>query len=416
VSWKLLVKKTTEKSTGAFEITIDRLVFGGAGLGRHEGKVAFAPFSAPGDHLLVRPIEDKKQFIRVEIIKVLKPGPGRIAPVCRHFMKCGGCHWQQLEYLRQVEAKRKILEEILHHRFPQTRDLQITMKACPQPFGYRTRARLQLRGPAEKPFIGFYRRESHSVEDVKSCPLLRPSLNEALSSIRKWTHEPDALAEIQEIEIACSEEDDSWSAVHAGSSVDEDVSFKDEIVLHKRVGEFCYSFSAPVFFQANEFMVSKLVSLARTAFQNAGHGVAVDLFAGVGLFTLPLASQFKKVLAVESSRPACRFCSKNLADANFPNAQVICSDVFQWMKSAESKDDLDLVLLDPPRTGAGTDVMEQIRKWEPKTIIYVSCDPQTLCRDLAKISNFYTIDLAEGLDMFPQTYHFETVVRLTKNF
>jgi 23S rRNA (uracil1939-C5)-methyltransferase len=407
------VKRTAEKSTGEFEIVIDRLVFGGGGLGRHEGKVVFTPFSAPGDRLLVRAIETKKQFTRAEIIKILNHGPGRIPPICRYFMQCGGCHWQQLEYPHQVEAKRKILEEILHHRLPQTRKLQIKMEACPQPFGYRTRARLQLRGPAEKPRLGFYRRGAHSVEDIGSCPLLHPSLNEALHAIRQWEYGPDAFAEEQEIDIACSEEDKSWSAARRGSKLKEDVSAKDEIILHKRVGEFCYSFSAPVFFQANEFLISKLVSLARTAFQDAGHGFAVDLFAGVGLFTLPLASQFKKVVAVESSQPACRFCSKNLEDAKFTNAQVICSDVFQWMKSAEPGD-LDLILLDPTRTGAGPDVMEQIRKWAPKTIIYVSCDPQTLCRDLATISDFYKIDWADGLDMFPQTYHFETVVRLTK--
>jgi 23S rRNA (uracil1939-C5)-methyltransferase len=409
------VKRTAEKSTGAFEIAIDRLVFGGAGLGRHEGKVVFTPFSAPGDRLLVRSIEDKKQFTRAEIIKILEPGPGRIPPVCRYFMKCGGCHWQQLEYPRQVEAKRIILEEILHHRLPQTRDLQIKMEACPQPYGYRNRARLQLRGSAEKPRIGFYRRGAHSVEDIESCPLLRPSLNEALSAMRQSEYGPDSFGEEQEVDIACSEEDGSWSAALRGSNAKDDVPAKDEIVLHKRVGEFHYSFSAPVFFQANELMISNLVSLARTAFQDAGHGCAVDLFAGVGLFTLPLASQFKKVVAVEGSKPAGRFCSQNLADAKFTNAQVNCSDVFQWMKSAEPGE-LDLVLLDPPRTGAGPDVMEKIRSWAPKKIIYVSCDPQTLCRDLATISNFYQIDLAKGLDMFPQTYHFETVVRLTKNF
>jgi 23S rRNA (uracil1939-C5)-methyltransferase len=103
--------------TGTFKIIIDSLVYGGAGLGRHEGKVVFVPFSVPGDHLLVRPVEEKKKFTRAEIVRILEPGPGRIAPVCSHFMKCGGCHWQQLDYMRQVDAKRKILEETLHHRF-----------------------------------------------------------------------------------------------------------------------------------------------------------------------------------------------------------------------------------------------------------------------------------------------------------
>jgi 23S rRNA (uracil1939-C5)-methyltransferase len=378
-----------------FEITIDRLVYGGAGLGRRNGKVVFVPFSVPGDNLLVRPVEEKKQFSRAEIIRVLKPGPGRIAPVCPHFMKCGGCHWQQLEYLRQVEAKRRILEETFHHRFPQTRDLPIAMKACPQPFGYRSRVRIQLREPG----IGFYRCGSHAVEDVESCPLLRPSLNRALRNVRQ--SEVAAGAGKQEMDIACSEEEDFWTA----ESVE---------ILHRRIGEFRYSFAAPVFFQANDFLIPELVSLVQKASEKAGCNTAIDLFAGVGLFTLPLALQFKNIFAVEDSEAACRLCSMNLSEARLQNAQVFCSDVLQWMKSARSLAGLDLVVLDPPRTGAGIEVMKQIREWAPKTITYVSCDPQTLCRDIVQISASYKIDWIEGLDMFPQTYHFETVVRLSK--
>jgi len=118
---------------------------------------------------------------------------------------------------------------------------------------------------------------------------------------------------------------------------------------------------------------------------------------------------------VENSGAACRLCSINVSEAKLSNVQVFCSDVFQWVNSTGSISDLDLVLLDPPRTGAGTEVMGKIREWSPRTIIYVSCDPQTLCRDIAELSPVYAINLVEGLDMFPQTYHFETVVRLLRN-
>ena len=152
------------------------------GLAHHKGKVVFVPFSAPGDRLLVRPAEEKRTFVRAEIVRLLKAGSGRVDPVCAHFAKCGGCHWQQLEYSHQVRAKRQILEEIFHHRFPQTRELPITMKACAQPLAYRSRARVQMRGAGSGASIGFFRCGSHSVEDVESCPLFRGSLNEALSS------------------------------------------------------------------------------------------------------------------------------------------------------------------------------------------------------------------------------------------
>jgi 23S rRNA (uracil1939-C5)-methyltransferase len=408
-------------SIPTFEITIDSLVYGGAGLGRHEGKVVFVPFSVPGDQLLVRPVEEKKRFMRAEIVRILKPGLGRVPPICSHFMKCGGCHWQQLEYLHQVEAKRKILEEMLRHRFPETRCLSISMKACSQPFGYRSRARIQLRGTGDKSSVGFFRCGSHTVEDVGNCPLLRPSLNKALGAVRQFKYRADPAADRQEMDIACAEEEGSWAAREVGSDTDQEISSfigtgkQEEVLLHRRIGDFRYSLTAPVFFQANDFMAAELVSLVRAAAKDSGCNSAVDLFAGVGLFTLPLALQFKNVLAVENSDAACRLCAMNASEANLSNVQIFCSDVFRWLNSAGALSGLDLVLLDPPRTGAGTEIMGKIRERSPRTIIYISCDPQTLCRDIAELSAVYTIDLAEGLDMFPQTYHFETVVRLIRN-
>jgi 23S rRNA (uracil1939-C5)-methyltransferase len=158
--------KKTKKTQKTFTTVIEKLVYGGAGFGRHEGKVLFVPFSAPGDQLVVRPIVEKKTFIQAEVVRILKPGSGRVAPACPYYGKCGGCQWQHLDYSRQVEAKRQILEEIFHHRFPQTLKIPVTMKACVQPYGYRSRARVQLRGSGSKTSIGFFRFGSHSVEDA----------------------------------------------------------------------------------------------------------------------------------------------------------------------------------------------------------------------------------------------------------
>jgi 23S rRNA (uracil1939-C5)-methyltransferase len=407
----------------AFEVTVEKLTYGGMGLSRHQGKVIFVPFSVPGDCLLVRPVEVKKTFTRAETVRILKPGKGRIAPVCPHFTKCGGCHWQHLEYSRQVDAKRQILEEIFHHRFPQTRELPITMRVCPQPLAYRSRARVKLRGSGLNAAVGFFRCGSHTVEDVQSCPLFRPSLNEALSSLRQFKLKADTDSGPQEMEMAASEEEGAWATSRIGVREDEGIATllgtrrREEVVLRRRVGEFLYSVTASVFFQANDFMVAELIALVRESAKSAGDDAALDLFAGVGFLSMPLARQFLKVVAVENSVPASRLCAANAAAAGLGHIEAVCADVSAWMKSEASPGSrrFDLILLDPPRTGAGAVVMRQIGEWAPKTIIYVSCDPQTLSRDLARISpRDYRIDLVEGLDMFPQTYHFETVVRLTK--
>jgi 23S rRNA (uracil1939-C5)-methyltransferase len=297
-----------------FKIDIEKLVYRGMGFGRHHGKAVFVRFAVPGDQLLVRPSEEKKTFLRAEIVRILKPGDGRIDPACSHFEKCGGCHWQQLEYSRQVEAKRQILQEIIQHRFPETRGLAIIMRACPQPFAYRSRARVQTRGSGSSASVGFFRSGSHTVEDVENCPLLRPQLNEALSSLRQFKRKVDLDAAPQEWDIACSEEQNAWATARVGSVINEGISSligtarREDVVLKRRIGEFLYSVTASVFFQANDFMISELAQLVQESVKHAGADSALDLFAGVGLFSLPLARRFKKVVAVESSPSSCRLC------------------------------------------------------------------------------------------------------------
>jgi 23S rRNA (uracil1939-C5)-methyltransferase len=415
--------KRHAKSPGEFEVAIEKLVYGGSGFARHKEKVVFVPFAVPGDRLLVCPVEEKKTFVRAEIVRILKPGGGRIRPICPHFQKCGGCHWQQLEYSRQVEAKRQILEEIFHHRFPETHEIPIIMRACPQPFAYRSRARLQLRGAGPGALVGFYRRGSHTVEDVGNCPLFRGQLNEALGALRQFKIKVDTDSSPQEMDIACSEEETAWATAHTNPVSDEGITplfgkrKGEDAILHRKVGGFTYLTIASVFFQANDFTVSELIALVQDSVPTSGRTSALDLFAGVGLFTIPLARQFRTVVAVESSPGAAQLSIRNAKTAGLGNIRTVCADVLAWMKSLEESAlrSFDFVLLDPPRTGAGREIMDWIAGRIPKTIVYVSCDPQTLVRDLAWIApRGYRIRIVEGLDMFPQTYHFETVVKLEK--
>jgi 23S rRNA (uracil1939-C5)-methyltransferase len=417
-------KKNSESSHETLEITVDKLVYGGFGLGRYQGKVVFVPFSVPGDHLRVRVEEEKKNLLRARIIEVLEPGVGRQSPACRYFGICGGCQWQHLEYSLQVETKRRILAEVFHHQIPQTRKLPIRMKASPQQYGYRSRARLHTYGCGSNAIVGFLRYQSHRLEDIEACPLFRPLLNEALGSIRGSRAFKEDDSGPRQIEIACSEDTGTWGMMEIDADLLEEypgeagnASSKDDVLLHRRVGEFSYAVSPSVFFQANDFMLEDLVSEVRALAKNSAGGSALDLFCGVGLFTLPLASQFQKVVAVERSAPACRFCVLNASAAGLTNIRTVCTDVSEWMSAMSSvaPPAFDLIVLDPPREGAGSTVMNLMREWGPETIIYVSCDPQTLCRDVSLLAGRgYEIDFIEGLDLFPQTYHFETILRLKR--
>jgi 23S rRNA (uracil1939-C5)-methyltransferase len=187
--------------------------------------------------------------------------------------------------------------------------------------------------------------------------------------------------------------------------------------MRKRIGEFVYATSPSAFFQANDFLAAELVGLLRNLVKNRGTGTALDLFSGVGLLTLPLARQYASVVAIEQCPVASQLCSRNAEAAGLGNVRAICSDSARWMASVGSvtAPDFDLIVLDPPRTGAGLEVMNRIREWAPETIVYVSCDPQTLVRDVSVLPRAdYRLDFVEGLDFFPQTYHFETVLRLTR--
>ena len=400
-----------------FEITIDKIVYGGSGLGRFQGKVVFVPFTAVGDRVRVRVVREKKTYLEARVTEVIDSGPDRQEPFCSHFGTCGGCQWQHLSYSSQLQSKQQILEELFHHRYPETAGQKIPMTASPAVTGYRNRARLQIRGTGADAKVGFYQFHSHQVEDLESCPLLRTSLNVALSEIRSMLRGGVWTNPSKELDIACSERTGTWSMTPRGEDRVSGPIERDP-TLSLSVKEFDIRVAPSCFFQANDFLLEPLVE----AVQELAEAVtlrrnAVELFAGIGLFTLPLAQMFQEVIAVESTSDGAAYCRSNARAAGHGNIRVVAADVASWLDGVEENQQppADLVLLDPPRAGAGPKITERLARWGPKTIIYVSCDPQTLVRDLSVLHQHgYGIDSVQGLDLFPQTYHFETLVRLRR--
>jgi 23S rRNA (uracil1939-C5)-methyltransferase len=330
-----------------------------------------------------------------------------------------------MQYPAQVEAKRSILEELFRHRFPETAQLAVEMRPSPQAQGYRSRARIQTRGHGSAGAAGFFAFQSHEVVDVARCPLFRPSLNEALTEFRGLLKRGEIHPGVRQAEVACSQDEGEWTwveierAAEAGYPPrgDSSESVAESRVLNRKVGEFEYYVTPRVFFQANDYMVSELLASVQELACIPKADTALDLFAGVGLFTLPIARAYRAVTAVESSGEASRLCGENALRCGLSNVRVVCADAAAWIKAISSVavPKFDLILLDPPRTGAGSEIMQGVAGWCPETILYVSCDPQTLVRDLALPSmNNYRIDVVRGLDLFPQTYHFETLVRLKR--
>ena len=377
-----------------FEVEVERILPGGMGLAHAGGKTVFVSLAAPGDRVRVQVEREQGNVLFASIVEIIAPSPVRIEPPCPYFGRCGGCDFQQLTYEAQLAAKSEMIRDCLHRIARLEGVPEIVVTPSPNDWRYRMRAMWQI--DQDERTIGYYERGSRRVCDVVDCAVLRPELQEKLEQVRatEWNQFPPDL---KHLDVVAGENGVSFAPAFADFETRE---------LSFRIRGEIYHYNAQSFFQINP---SLLVPLIEFALDDASGESALDLYSGVGLFTLPLSRQFKKVVAVESNPTAVRFARRNLQNTN---ARVIAAGVAEWIRSAPMRD-VDFVLLDPPRAGAESAVIKGILDLHPSQISYVSCDPATLARDLKKLlAGGYTIRSIRGFDLFPQTHHVETVVYL----
>lgn len=388
-------------STGqSFEVDVERILPGGMGLAHAGGKTVFVSLAAPGDRLRVRIDREQGNVLFASIEEIITPSAVRIEPPCPYFGRCGGCDFQQLTYEAQLAAKAEMIRDCLHRiaRLENVPDIFVT--PSPNPWRYRMRATWQIN--REQRTIGYYERGSRRVCDVADCAILQPELQAELERVRstEWNRFP---ADLQHLDVAAGENGVSFTPGFAEFEKNE---------LRLTVRDEVYRYNAQVFFQTNPVLLGSLIDFALT---DASGESAIDLYSGVGLFTLPLMRRFRRVMAVESNPTAARFARWNLKDAGFDAACVNLENVANWLSSVATMD-VDFILLDPPRVGAESAVIKGILELRPAQISYVSCDPATLARDLKKlVAGGYNVDSLAAFDLFPQTHHVETVVRLRSN-
>ena len=383
----------------SLEVEIERILPGGYGLAHAAGHTIFVSLAAPGDRLRVRVERQQGNVLFAAIEEILVASPDRIEPPCPYFGRCGGCDFQQLTYEQQLAAKAEIIRDCLH-RIAGLRDMpEIVVTPSPRDWRYRVRATWQI--DREQRRIGYYERGSRRVCDVADCAVLLPELQQTLERVRatEWQEFPPGL---QHLEVVAGEN---------GVSLSPPFAEFDTAELALQIAGESYSYNAAAFFQINP---SLLPSLMEFALGDASGETAVDLYCGVGLFTLPLARRFATVIGVEANPVAAEFARRNLQQAQLDNARVVNAGVAEWIRSSAAKAaDVDFVLLDPPRAGAESVVIKGIVDARAERVSYVSCDPATLARDLKKlIAGGYVIESLAAYDLFPQTHHVETVVRL----
>lgn len=384
----------------SLSVEIERIVPGGAGLAHADGRTIFVGLAAPGDELRVRIDQTRGRVAFASILEIIKPSPLRVEPLCPYFGRCGGCDFQQLDYQSQLDAKVEIIRDCLRRiaRLEPTPEISITPST--RPWHYRSRAQWQF-DPVRK-FLGYFERGSHRVCDVVECPVIVPPLQEELTRLRKEMKD-GSLPEVTEFQAVAGDEGASL-ATHGRPNDAREVS--------RTIADHRYRFNADGFFQINHELLPTLIAAAL----GDAHGErALDLYCGVGLFTLPLAERFSSVVGVEANENAIHYARRNLLDAQLANASLECAKVSDWLKAhGQESTPFDLLLLDPPRAGAEEDAINSILGFRPRRISYVSCDPATLARDLKYlIAGGYHLDSIAAFDMFPQTHHVETVAHLS---
>jgi tRNA/tmRNA/rRNA uracil-C5-methylase (TrmA/RlmC/RlmD family) len=387
------------------EVHIERILPGGAGLAHAEGRTILVGLAAPGDHLRVRLEQTRGNVSFAKIVEILSPSPVRVLPPCPYFGRCGGCDFQQLSYEAQLASKVEIIRDCLRRIARIETPLEIPITPSPLAWRYRSRAQWQYDSITQR--LGYFERGSHKVCDVAECPVLVPTLQETFLDLRARLKEGSLPEEVREFQSVAGDEGASLLPSLSGGQVSE---------VTRRIAGESYHFSAAGFFQINHELLAPLVNAALSSArgETARGETAVDLYCGAGLFTLPLARRFTRVTGIEASAHAVACARRNLSDAGLANARVECSTVSSWLKEhGPALAPVDYLLLDPPRTGAEEGAISAILLLRPQRIVYVSCDPATLARDLTQLfKGGYQLDSIAALDMFPQTHHVETVVHL----
>jgi 23S rRNA (uracil1939-C5)-methyltransferase len=426
-------------------LSIEKLVYGGDGLAHAEGGTVFVPYVLPGEAVQAPVRTRKKNLIWTGAPQIAKASPYRQVPPCPHFQKCGGCHYQHVAIGEQVRLKKEILRETLMRLGGIRWEGAITEHTA-EPYLYRNRAQWALREGKPRA-IGYFLPESSIVIPIDECAVLSPRLAEAFSRLQEMTRSGALPSGVQEIEAFADSADDKVALNIAFARFPKPAEqlagiFRGAIprleslllldqrknrfeltgpgYLFQDAGGFRFRVSHLSFFQVNRFLLEELL---RAMTSDASGRLALDLYAGVGFFTLPLAKRFEKIVAVDANLAATRDLLAN-ADRAGITVESHNEHVEKFVANADVKP--DLIVLDPPRSGLGPHAAAHLAKLGAPEIRYLSCDPSTLARDLAilagtnarKAANAaeasYAITEVHLFDLFPQTFHIETLVRLKR--
>jgi 23S rRNA (uracil1939-C5)-methyltransferase len=422
-------------------VRIEKPIYGGAFLARVEGKAVFVPLTLPGEQARVRIVDDKRGYATAEVEEIVTTSAQRVTPACPHFGACGGCQYQHATYAAQLAYKQEILRETLERGgvYP-PEDIAVL---AGEPWAYRNRIRLAFDANED---AGYRGRRSHAVVPIAQCPIAAPLLVRTALAASRILRESSARLRVSEISLFCDAAETALlvSVTIAGSEKRGVEDFAQALAgkipelkgveflaggtkgqaphsiaqwgansLLYRAAGLDYRVDQGAFFQVNRWLVDALVQRVTA---DARGALAWDLFAGVGLFGRQLGVNFTRVIAVESASTSIAALAHNLRGTS---ASAVKAPTLEFLRRERAGVRPDLVVVDPPRTGLGPDATALLAEIAAPEVVYVSCDPATLARDLrvfvdSRNGPGYVIDQITLADLFPQTFHLETVVRLRR--
>ena len=360
-------------------MTISDIAFGGEGVARIEDFVVFVPFVALNEIVEAEVTEVKKSFARARLIRVVQPSPERVPPPCPYFGECGGCQYQHLVYQEQLRIKHKQVCDLFQRIGGLQAELLAPTLPCPQPYGYRNRIMIRSQWDKFKQGlnIGFIRADNRLVVDITECKIAEPALNEQILRVRANPPPKGGL----------------------------------KVVL--RIPPEGWEVPPDSFFQNNFFLLPKLVEVVRDRLRQAGSRHLVDVYCGVGFFSIETADLVESFVGVEYDRMAIKAARRNAETRGLQNGEFVAGAAEELLPEllAKVRPESATVLLDPPRKGCHPEIIELLRRTKPGQVIYVSCHPATMARDLKLLATdnvFETVQVVP-LDMFPQTAHVECV-------
>ena len=436
------------------KLTIERMTYGPDAIAHDgNGKAVFVRGGTPGDYVEAEILSEGSSFSRARIAEVLEPGPNRISSPCPLSDECGGCPWASLARTAQLEAKRSCVIDALtrigHFSSDEAEKLVATCRHTDEAWGYRNKIELAFSRSSGRSMLGMHALGDNHVLKANACPLLDKHfarIPRAVAGALTYLSNSHDLSferigirasrRTKNVEIALWTTPGPFPRAQAAKILNDALKTTSVVrVLTKGpskarriagverlsgsgnwqelIGDNRMSFSAPSFFQVNTAGAEQLISLVIDALQPTAEDIAMDLYSGAGTFTLPLAQTCDFVYAVESYGPAVRDVRRNLETANLTNVDAQGGDAGREFPD----DEADIIVVDPPRSGLSEQVVELLCEQPARAIAYVSCDPATLSRDLARFRLNGAFDIASitPVDLFPQTFHVETVTHLVRS-